>query len=97
MMLKNLSKLFNFLKELESRIKSEYQGEGCLSFEINLVKKYDNDNNIPNVEALYKFNDTKSKTISTYKDKNILVNGTNSREQGFNYMILNINSKIWKK
>ena len=102
MMLKNLLKLFNFLKELESRIESDYQGEESLSFEINLVKKYDNNNpiinnnGIFNIEALYKFIDNKSKTTYTYKDKNILVKGTNSREQGFQYMILNINSKMKK-
>ena len=94
-MLKNLKKLFKFFEEIEFRIKTEYQGKEYLNFKIyltNTVYNYDNNNNnnFFNIEALYKFNDTKNKTSSAYRDKNILINGTNSLEQGFNYMILNI-------
>jgi len=99
-MLKNLLKLFDFFEELKLRISAEYQGEESLNFEINLTNNINNDNNnnnIFNIDAFYKFNDTKNKSISTYKDKNILINRTNSLEQGFNYMILNINSKRKKK
>ena len=99
-MLKNLLKLFDFFEELKFRIRTEYQGEESLYFEINLANNTNNDNNnnnIFNIDALYKFNDTKNKCISTYIDKKILTNRTNSLEQGFNYMILNINSKRKKK
>ena len=95
MILKNLLKLFNFFEEFEKRLKKEYLYEEPFDLEIELVKKSDiNNNDIYNIEALYKYDDTKNKTISTYKDKNILINGTNSNQQGFKYMILNINSKI---
>ena len=99
-MLKNLIKLFRFFKELKLRIREEYQGKESLNFEINLANKdnnNDHNNDIFNIEALYRCNDTKNGNITTYKDKNILINGTNSLEQGFNYMILYINSKIKQK
>ena len=98
-MLNNLIKLLAFFEELKFRIKIEYQGEEPLNFEINLAYNINNDNynNIFNIEALYRFNDIKNRNITTYKDKNILINGTNSLEQGFNYMILYINSKRKKK
>ena len=98
-MLNNLMKLLDFFEELKFRIKIEYQGEEPLNFEINLAYNINNDhnNNIFNIEALYRFNDVKNRNITTYKDKNILINGTNSLEQGFNYMILNINSTRKKK
>ena len=99
-MLNNLIKLLAFFEELKFRIKIEYQGEEPLNFEINLANKDNNNehnNDIFNIEALYRCNDTKNGNITTYKDKNILINGTNSLEQGFNYMILYINSKIKQK
>ena len=98
-MLNNLIKLLDFFEELKFRIKIEYQGEEPLTFEINLAYNTNNDNynNIFNIEALYRFNDIKNRNITTYIDKNILINGTNSLEQGFSYMILYINSKRKKK
>ena len=94
----NYLKLFNFLKEVEKRINNEFLLNYKLKIKLD-IRKEDNDNNSDstyNISCIYTFYDPINNSAYTYREKNILINGTNSPNQGFQYMLYNINSEFYK-
>jgi hypothetical protein len=75
-------------KEIEEKIKRNFNYSFPLELRIDIEK---NKNNY-NIDAIFTFNDpiNKMKTYS-YKEENILIYGTESNLQGFNYLIRDIN------
>ena len=82
-----------FFKEVENKIKTEFNHNFSLKFDIELKNEGKN-----NIEATYIFYDPKNEKdkLSFYKDENILINGTESNLQGFNFMINEINQEKYK-
>ena len=82
-----------FFKEVENKIKTEFNHNFSLKFYIELKNEGKN-----NIEATYIFYDPKNEKdkLSFYKDENILINGTESNLQGFNFMISDINQDKYK-
>ena len=94
----NYLKLFNFLKEVEERINKEFLLNYNLKIKLD-IRKEDYDNNSDstyNISCIYTFYDPINNSPYTYKDENILINRTNSLNQGFQYMVYNINSEFYK-
>ena len=85
--------LKNFFKEVEYKIKTEFNHNFSLKFDIELKNEGKN-----NIEATYIFYAPKNEKdkLSFYKDENILINGTESNLQGFNFMINEINQEKYK-
>ena len=52
-----------------------------------------NDNSIYNISCLYTFYEPIHNKIMTFKEDNILINGTHSNSKGFNSLINEINNK----
>ena len=95
---KNYLKFFNFLKEIEERIKNEFLLNYNLKINLDIRKEDHNNNNDStyNVSCLYTFYDLINNSTYKYKDENILINGTNSLNQGFQFMLFQINSECYK-
>ena len=95
---KNYLKFFNFLKEIEERIKNEFLLNYNLKINLDIRKEDHNNNNDStyNVSCLYTFYDPINNSTYKYKDENILINGTNSLNQGFQFMLFQINSECYK-
>ena len=94
----NYLKLFYFLKEIEERIKNEFIFNYKLKIELDIRKEGYNNNrdSTYNISCLYTFYDPINNSIHKYEDKNILINGTNSLNQGFQFMLYKINSECYK-
>ena len=94
----NYLKLFNFLSEVEERINKEFLLNYNLKIKLD-IRKEDYDNNSDstyNISCIYTFYDPINNLAHTYRDENILINGTNSLNQGFQLMLYNINSEFYK-
>ena len=98
---KNLKKFFEFLKEIDQRLKNEFENEYMLIIKLELVKEKENinnniNNNIYNITAYYTFFDPLNNMSLKYKDENILINKTNSNLQGFEFLLHDINCDKYK-
>ena len=91
-------KLFNFLKEIEERINNEFLLNYNLKIKLDIRKEDYNNNSDStfNISCLYTFYDSINNSTYIYKDENILINGTNSLNQGFQFMLYQINSECYK-
>ena len=82
-----------FFNEVEYKLKTEFNHDFTLKLDIELknIDKY-------NIEAIYTMYDPKNENVklSSYKDENILIHGTESNLQGFNFMISDINQDKYK-
>ena len=82
-----------FFNEVEYKLKTEFNHDFTLKLDIELknIDKY-------NIEAIYTMYDPKNENVklSSYKDENILIRGTESNLQGFNFMISDINLDKYK-
>ena len=94
----NYLKLFNFLKEFENRIYNEFLWNYKLRIKLDIRKENYNNNSDStyNISCLYTFYDPINNSIHKYKDENILINGTNSLNQGFQFMLYQINNECYK-
>ena len=94
----NFLKLFNFLKEIEKRINNEFLLSYNLKIKLDIRKEEYNNNRYStyNISCLYTFYDPISNSIYKYKDENILINDTNSKKQGFQFMLYQINNECYK-
>ena len=94
----NIFKLFKFLKEIENRINNEFLWNYKLRIKLDIREENYNNNSdsIYNISCLYTFYDPIDNSIYKYKDENILINGTNSLNQGFQFMLYQINSECYK-
>jgi hypothetical protein len=93
-----LIKFFEYLIEIDERLKKEFKNEFRLNILLELIREKENinDNNIYNITAYYTFFDPLKKNYLKYKDSNILINKTNSNLQGFEFMLSDINSAKYK-
>ena len=101
---KNIKKFFEYLDEIEKRIKEEFKNEYLLKISLELIGEeenksknhnyYNNDNY--NIIAYYTFFEPIKNTCLKFKEENILVNKTNSNLQGFQLMLYNMNCDIYK-
>ena len=94
----NLKYFFEFLEEIEKRIKEEFENEYILKINLELIleKENINEDNICNITAYYTFYEPFNQRRFKYKEENVLINKTNSMLQGFQFMIYDINSGIYK-
>ena len=94
----NYLKLFYFLKEIENRIDNEFIFNYKLKIKLDIRKEDVKNNSDPtyNISCLYTFYDPINNLPHKFKDENILINGTNSLNQGFQLMLYQINSEYYK-
>lgn len=97
---KNLKKFFEFLREIEQRLRKEFENEYMLKIKLELIKEKEkenlNNNNINNITAYYTFFDPFNNWAFKYKDENVLINKTNSMLQGFEFLLHDINCDKYK-
>ena len=95
----NYLKLFNFLKEIDERINNEFILNYNLKIKLD-IRKEDYNNNIDstyNISCIYTFYDPiNNNSTYTFKDENILINDTNSLNQGFQFMLYQINNECYQ-
>ena len=84
----NSYKFAKFIKEFQRRIINEYNNNYFLNLEI-LFTKTDkrNTDSIYNLEVEYTFYEPLKNKKMIYKEDNVLIYGTDSNLQGFNFMI----------
>ena len=93
----NSHKLVNFIQEFKKRIMNEFSSNYCLKLSLELENKDQlNDNNLYNIDAIYSFKDPIKNNEFTYKEENVLIYGTDSNLQGFNFMMFDINQERYK-
>ena len=103
---KNIKKFFEFLEEIEKRIKAEFKNEYLLKINLELIMEKENDNiiindknknnNIKNITAYYTFFEPVKNRCLEFKEENVLINKTNSSLQGFQFMLYNMNKECYK-
>ena len=92
----NFNKFLYFLKEIEDNIKKNYKNKFKLEIKLEFNKENDNNNSdssIYNITCIYSIIEPIVKKIKSYKEENILCNGTNSNNQGFFFLLDEINSE----
>jgi len=96
---KNFISFYEFLKQVEERIKKEFVHNYKLRIKLECIKQNENNNidsNIFNITCLYTFYNPINNNQHIYREENILINGTNSKYQGFEFLINDINSNIYR-
>ena len=102
---KNIKKFFEYLEEIEKRIKAEFKNEYLLKINLELIKEKENNNiilnnnsknNIKNITAYYTFFEPVKNRCLEFKEENVLINKTNSNLQGFQLMLYNMNKGCYK-
>ena len=83
-----------FLKEIEKRIKKEFIRDYPLKIKLLLENK--NNNSDPNISCIYTFFEPFTNNQYSFIEDNILVNGTNSNLQGFQFMIFQMNNECYE-
>ena len=95
----NIFRLVNYFEEVKKRLLDEFINQYILKMKIELKKKNNITENeyINNVDSMYTFSiPNKDKSLS-FIDNNILIYGTESPWQGFNYLIYNINQERYSE
>ena len=90
-------KYLEFLEEFKVRINKEFKLRYKLKIDLEFLvfDKYDNDS-IFYINCFYKFNSPSNLDIDSFIEENILVNKTNSKAQGFIYLINEINNEKYE-
>ena len=98
-LVKNYKKFYSFLKEFKDRIISSYKNNYILKIklEFNYENETNIDDNIDKITCKYIFYEPKFNNPITFLEDNILINGTNSNIQGFEFMIFEINNECYNK
>ena len=104
--LKNYVQFYSFLKEFEDRVKNEYENRFNLSIKLtfseekeindNEIEEEINDNEIKNITCIYTFFEPITNKPFCFREKNILINGTNSELTGFDFLLTKINQNKYK-
>ena len=97
---KSYVKYMEFLDEFKNRINREFKNEYELKIdlEFQIIDNINNDS-IYNINCYYKFYspDLNVATNRIFKEENILLNKTNSKTQGFEYLKNEINEEYFNK
>ena len=97
---KSYTKYMEFLDEFKNRIDKEFTNEYKLKIDLKFQKIYKNRNDqIFNINCYYIFYSRKQDEVSNqiFIEENILLNKTNSKTQGFEYLITEINDEYYKE
>ena len=94
----NLKKLFEFMEEMENKLKEQFKNEYMLKINVELIqeKELNEKDKILNITAYFYFFEPLNNTCLKYKEENVLINKTDSNLQGFNYMLYDMNSQKYK-
>ena len=93
----NYALFYKFIEEFKQRIKDECENE--YKFKLKLFFQKQNESkvdNIFNIPCLYEFYEPISNHKFLFKEDNILIYGTNSHYQGFEYLMSEINNEYYK-
>jgi hypothetical protein len=96
---KNFLKLIEFKNEFEKRIKEESKCEFSLRMELEFSRvdnEERNNNGLYDIKCIYTFFPGDNNEMQSYKDENILVNKTKSSDQGFEYLLNEINNEKYQ-
>ena len=97
---KNLKRFFEYLDDIEKGINEEFKNEYCLKINLRLLKEMEfgskNKDKIHNITAYYTFFEPIKNKCFEFKEENVLINKTNSKAQGFQFLLYNINSNRYK-
>ena len=96
---KNYILYMNFLNQIETELKEKYNHKYNLKLKLesNLELINNNtDSSIYNMTSKYTFFEPIDNYPKLYIEDNILINGTNSNSQGFQFMLNDINSPIYE-
>ena len=106
----NFKAFFVYLEKVEGEIEKEFKYNYCLYIKMNFKKEmknnnknkkdkdyndYDNDN-LYSISCEFTFDNPINGNKMRYKDENILNEKTNAKNNGFIYMLFNINSEVFK-
>ena len=93
----NYRKFNNFIEEFKQKIKNEFLSEYKLKINLLFINQNKDKDNMNNISCKYEFIEPIYSQKLSFKDDNILINGTNSNQQGLEYLISEINSKYYKE
>ena len=86
----NFEKYLEFLNEVEERIKQEVKCNQKLIIKLEFQKEATSyDNKIYNISCIYNLYNPNKNKYDKFKDENILIKGTFSNSQGFDYLMFN--------
>ena len=95
----NYKRFLSFWAEFKNKIKNEFLYNYCLKLKLQFATKENNiiinKNSIYNISCTYTFYNPIDKSKKTFKDDNILINNTYSLQEGFLYMIREINNELF--
>ena len=97
--LENCYRLSKFIGEFKQRIIKEFINDYELQLQLELTNNPETDNDgIYDIDALYTFYEpwTNKKNSFSYREENILIYGTESNLQGFNFMMYDINQEKYR-
>ena len=95
----NLVKFYDFLEQFEHAMQKEFLYSYNLIIKLVFIIDKNNENSKPEIEnitCLYTFFNPINFNQNSYRENNILINGINSKSQGFTIMIYDINKEIFK-
>ena len=95
----NIMKLYDFLEEFENKITKLFQYSYNLILKLDIFKEKNNDNSNPEIEnitCIYIFFEPIKNEPISFRDINILLYGTNSSTQGFEFLIFEINNESYR-
>ena len=89
----NFNKFLNFIREFELRLKNEFK----YNYNLYIRLDFQNENyNNCDISCKYTFYEPINHKALTFNEDNILINGTNSNSNGFEFMIFEINNECYK-
>ena len=90
-------KFLKFINEFEERLKKKCLCKYFLKIKLEIKNEINKgQNNLYNLNCLYTYYNPINQKKEEYIDNNILEEGTNSKNQGFNLMLLRINNEALK-
>ena len=94
---KSYLKFIEFIDEFEIRIKTEFKYNYNLKINLHFKKiGLDKNTGLYDIQCIYYFFSPGNNEIETFKEENILINKTNSKLQGFQFLIEEINNEKYK-
>ena len=94
---KSFLMFMEFKNELENRIKEEFKYKYNLKMELELIRVNNEEKGIYDIQCIYNFfPPVNGDYIESFKDENILINKTKSNNQGFEYLLSEINNEKYE-
>ena len=95
---KNAQKFYIFIKDFSDRLISEFKNNFKFNIDLNFQNEEEskNSDNIFNISCKYIFYQPYTNNPISFIDDNILINGTYSNSNGFEFLIIEINNDVYK-